>query len=475
MKFEWKKYQLSELLELIIDHRGKTPKKLGFKDFHSSGSPVLSAKHVKTTGLVNIEGIRFANDEMYEKWMKVEVEEGDIVLTSEAPMGELFYIDGKTKYVLGQRVFGLRPKKELIHPHYLFAWFASKRGQDALSARATGSTVLGIKQSELVQIEIDVPPMEYQEIIAQNLFMLSDKIALNTQINQTLEAMAQALFKSWFVDFDPVKAKMEARASGGSDDAVRRAAMAVISGKSEEELVQFEQENPDAFGQLAATADLFPEALVESELGLIPEGWGVKTAEQLFDISIGKTPPRKEPKWFSFDNCNVKWLSIRDMGENTVFSKDTSEYLTAESISKFNIKVMPKNTIFLSFKLTVGRVSIANDNICTNEAIAHFPPNGDIPWGWLYLYLKTFDYSQLGSTSSIATAVNSKTIKSMPILEASMKVLVSFENLTTAVFEQIRNQEIQNSELAQTRDTLLPKLLSGEIDLSSFGDRGVGE
>lgn len=467
MNFEWKTYELSELLELIIDHRGKTPNKLGFKDFHTSGYPVLSAKHVKTTGLVNVDGIRYANNAMYEKWMKVEVEEGDVILTSEAPMGELFYIDGKTKYVLGQRVFGLRPKKNIIHPQYLFAWFSSKKGQDALNSRATGSTVLGIKQSELLQIKIEVPDMEYQEVIGKNLFMLSNKIALNTQINQTLEAMAQALFKSWFVDFDPVKAKITARANGGNDDAVRRAAMAVISGKSDSELDQFKETNHEAYAELADTADLFPEAFVESELGMIPEGWEVNEAEALFNITIGKTPPRNEPQWFTYDKRDIKWLSIRDMGENRVFSNDTTEYLTKEAINKFNIKIMPRNTVFLSFKLTVGRVSISNDNICTNEAIAHFPPNENIPWVWLYLYLKNFDFSKLGSTSSIATAVNSKTIKSMPILKTNLNIYKSFNYLIGTIFEQIRQIEKEIINLAEIRDTLLPKLLSGEIDLKS--------
>ena len=200
MSCNWKTLPLGEILELVIDHRGKTPKKLGFKDFQTEGYPVLSAKHVKTSGLVNLDSIRYANLEMYKKWMKVPVQEGDVVLTSEAPMGETFFIDGSIDYVLGQRLFGLRPKKELIEPRYLMAWLSSEVGQNKLKQRASGSTVQGIKQAELLKIEIDVPPLRTQKIIANNEAYISKKINLNKKLNQTLEQIAQAIFKSWFVD-----------------------------------------------------------------------------------------------------------------------------------------------------------------------------------------------------------------------------------------------------------------------------------
>ena len=186
------KLPLSELLELIIDHRGKTPNKMGFDDFSLSGVPVLSAKHVKTDGLVEVQSMRYASTEMYKKWMTVEVQEGDIILTSEAPMGEVFYIQDDKKYVLGQRVFGLRPNPRLINQKYLAAWLASSEGQRQIAARASGSTVQGIRQAELLKLEIDLPSREEQERIANVRFSLTDKISLNRGINQTLEAMAQA-------------------------------------------------------------------------------------------------------------------------------------------------------------------------------------------------------------------------------------------------------------------------------------------
>ena len=310
MSCNWKTLPLGEILELVIDHRGKTPKKLGFKDFQTEGYPVLSAKHVKTSGLVNLDSIRYANLEMYKKWMKVPVQEGDVVLTSEAPMGETFFIDGSIDYVLGQRLFGLRPKKELIEPRYLMAWLSSEVGQNKLKQRASGSTVQGIKQAELLKIEIDVPPLRTQKIIANNEAYISKKINLNKKLNQTLEQIAQAIFKSWFVDFEPVKAKISALAAGGSEEDALFAAMQAISDKDNAQLTQLQTDNPEHYNQLRTTAKLFPSAMQDSELGEIPEGWSCLPASEIYEITIGKTPPRKEPKWFTKNPKAIKWLSI---------------------------------------------------------------------------------------------------------------------------------------------------------------------
>ena len=138
-------------------------------------------------------------------------------------------------------------------------------------------------------------------------------------------------------------------------------------------------------------------------------------ADEYFDISIGKTPPRKEAQWFSMNPTDCIWVSISDMGRCGMYIADSSEYLTHESVDKFNIKVVPDNTVLLSFKLTVGRVAITDGAMVTNEAIAHFKTDKPEINEYLYCYLKDFNYQTMGSTSSIATAVNSKIIKAMPL------------------------------------------------------------
>lgn len=188
-------------------------------------------------------------------------------------------------------------------------------------------------------------------------------------------------------------------------------------------------------------------------------------ADEYFDISIGKTPPRKEAQWFSMNPTDCIWVSISDMGRCGMYIADSSEYLTHESVDKFNIKVVPDNTVLLSFKLTVGRVAITDGAMVTNEAIAHFKTDKPEINEYLYCYLKDFNYQTMGSTSSIATAVNSKIIKAMPFVIPTDAELVSFHSATALMFEMIKTRQRENTRLAELRDSLLPKLMSGEIDV----------
>ena len=190
-------------------------------------------------------------------------------------------------------------------------------------------------------------------------------------------------------------------------------------------------------------------------------------ADEYFDISIGKTPPRKEAQWFSMNPTDCIWVSISDMGRCGMYIADSSEYLTHESVDKFNIKVVPDNTVLLSFKLTVGRVAITDGAMVTNEAIAHFKTDKPEINEYLYCYLKDFNYQTMGSTSSIATAVNSKIIKAMPFVIPTDAELVSFHSVTAPMFEMIKTRQRENTRLAELRDSLLPKLMSGEIDVSA--------
>ena len=264
-----------------------------------------------------------------------------------------------------------------------------------------------VQQGVLDNTEFYAPPLPEQVEIGRTLRALDDKIANNTAINHHLERMARAIFKSWFVDFEP-------------------------------------------FG------------------GEQPSTWTTGKAENFFDIAIGKTPPRKEPEWFTSNPQDVVWVSISDMGSCGMFISDSSEYLTTESVERFNVKIVPSGTVLLSFKLTVGRVAITDREITTNEAIAHFKQASDVTLEYLYCYLKAFDYQLLGNTSSIATAVNSKTIKAMPFVMPGDKVLADFHAMTAPLFKQVRTKLAENARLAALRDTLLPRLMSGELSVGPW-------
>ena len=295
-----------------------------------------------------------------------------------------------------------------------FFYYYLKYATGGFLGALNGSVMVHITKSSMEKMNIRIPKnLEDQHRIASILSSLDRKIELNNKINADLEEMAQAIFKNWFVDFEPFK-----------------------DGK-----------------------------FVDSELGMIPEGWKVGRADDFYQINIGKTPPRKEHKWFSTNPADKIWVSIANMGNSGIFISDSSEYLTKEAVDSHNIIMVPRNTILLSFKLTVGRVAIADKELTTNEAIARFILSDDKYMEYLYLYLKKFDYNSLGSTSSIATAVNSKTIKGMQMLQPSDKVIDAFHIQVNPIFEKIRSLTKENSRLSTLRDTLLPRLMSGELEV----------
>lgn len=191
-------------------------------------------------------------------------------------------------------------------------------------------------------------------------------------------------------------------------------------------------------------------------------------ADEYFDISIGKTPPRKEPQWFSTNPQDVTWVSISDMGTCGLYISSSSEQLTKEAVERHNVKLVPDNTVLLSFKLTVGRIAITNGEMTTNEAIAHFKTDKKEINEYLYCYLKCFNYQTMGSTSSIATAVNSKIIKGMPFVVPTNDELEEFHGFAATMFAKIKANQIETDNLMALRDTLLPKLMSGELDVSDI-------
>ena len=297
---------------------------------------------------------------------------------------------------------------------YRFVYYALCNDYAYLASLANGGAQQNLNAQQIKEFEIPFPSLEEQKRIADILSSLDSKIELNRRINDNLEQQAQALFKSWFVDFEPFK-----------------------DGK-----------------------------FVESELGMIPEGCRVGKAEDFYNINIGKTPPRKEQIWFSSNSSDYTWVSISDLGSCGRFVFTSSEFLTHEAIKRHNIILVPKDTILLSFKLTIGRVGIAGTELTTNEAIARFITS-DENREYTYFLLKGYNYEKLGSTSSIATAVNSKIIKAMVVLMPDKEILKAFSSLTKPYFDQILRNEQESIRLTILRDTLLPKLMSGELKINT--------
>ncbi len=200
MGSDWPAAPLEDLVDEILDRRGVTPLKLG-SDFVPVGHRVISAKLIKDRRIdLSADDPRFVDGSTYRKWMRSPLLTDDFLMTSEAPLGELAYVVERLEWCLGQRLFGIRTRKDRLHGRFLYYALQSGPVVRDLHSRASGTTVLGIRQTELRRVQIPVPPIGTQRAIAHILGTLDDKIELNRRMNETLEAMARALFKSWFVD-----------------------------------------------------------------------------------------------------------------------------------------------------------------------------------------------------------------------------------------------------------------------------------
>lgn len=307
-----------------------------------------------------------------------------------------------------------------------------------LHAYSDKGAVPGVNRNHLHMARVKVPPLPKQRAIAHILGTFDDKIELNRSINQTLEAMAQAIFKSWFVDFDPVKAKIAAQAEGRDP---LRAAMRAISGKTDAELEALPREHYD---QLAATAALFPNEMEESELGEIPKGWSIQPLGEFLELSYGKALPKEQRKEGA----------IPVYGSGGVGGFHESALVVAPGI-------------VVGRKGTVGSLFWVEEDFYAIDTVFYVKPLSKIPLYWIYQLLKTVDIASLGADSAVP-GVNRNTIYGQMAVVPSSSVLETFEKTLSPVVSEIKTLLNQTSSLAALRDALLPKLLSGELSVTDI-------
>ena len=183
MSLEFSTVTLGDIVSLVIDYRGKTPKKLG-SDWSEKGICALSAKNIKTGNIIREDTIRYVDEELYKKWMKDEIKRNDIIITSEAPFGEVFFWNSDEKIVLSQRLFGVRCNPEIVDPKFIYFYMTSDEFQWELQSRATGTTVKGLRQPELLKCEIKLPNFTIQKKISYLLSNIEDKIDCLKELNK---------------------------------------------------------------------------------------------------------------------------------------------------------------------------------------------------------------------------------------------------------------------------------------------------
>lgn len=304
------------------------------------------------------------------------------------------------------------------------------------------------------------PPPEQRKVIGSILRKIDDKIDLNRRINQTLEAMTQSIFKSWFVDFDLVKAKATAIQEGR--DPIR-AAMSAISGKSDAELDTLPQEQ---YQQLAATSKLFPYEMEESELGEIPRYWKRVPLSTMIQLIGGGTPKRSEAEYWGGD---VPWFSVRDVpNDGDVWTIDTDEKITMLGLQKSSTKLLPIGTTIISARGTVGKLAMVGKEMAMNQSCYGVVGANGVESCFNYFNLKrAVKTLQQNTHGAVFDTITQSTFETVFCVRPLNEQLKAFELQAQPLLDEIRSRVIQSQTLADLRDTLLPKLISGEASVKA--------
>lgn len=425
-----KPYKLSSLIELVGGGTPKTTNQnywngdipwLSVVDFNNDSRWVFNTeKKITKSGLEN------SSTKILDK--------GDFIISARGTVGALAELG--LPMAFNQSCYGIKPNQNLVERNYLY--YLLSANIYLLKKAANGGVFDTIIKESFDHVNVEIPDLSTQKKIAEILSAYDTKIENNNKIIKNLETTAQTIFNEWFVKFEFPVSLCHSRTVPVRSFERRRVGGNPVGGYKS-----------------------YGGKMVESEMGEIPEGWEVKSLDNLCDISIGRTPPRQEQEWFSKNPKDVKWISIKDLGVGGIFISKTDEYLTQEAVNKFNIPVIPKGTLVVSFKLTMGKVAITTENMLSNEAIAHLKIKNDtcVFTEYLYLVMKTYNYDSLGSTSSIATAVNSKTIKNIKIIVPKNETLNKFRKTIKPLFEMMNVVQTQNKNLKLSKDQLLAKLI----------------
>ena len=402
---EWKKVKLKDCCHSISDGDHLPPPK------SNSGVPFVTIANIDATNHIDFGNTMFVPLEYYNNLNDIRKAKcNDILYSVVGSFGKPVLIKENIPFAFQRHIAILRPNNEIADSRFLYYVMLSRDFYMQADTVAIGAAQRTISLTALRNMEVELPSMEIQHRIA-NILSRYDSLIENYQKQiKLLEEAAQRLYKEWFVDLH------------------------------------------------------FPGHENTKIVDGVPEGWEKKPALDFFEMSIGRTPPRTQKQWFTKGSNGIPWVSISDM-KDTMFVQETAEELTQDACENYNIKVIPKGTILLSFKLTVGRVAFAGADVCTNEAIAHFQKEGDEWKAYTLMYLRNYNYDSLGNTSGISKAVNSTIIKNMPFVMPCTAILQEFSQRVLPFIKQTENLQSQIRLLTEARDRLLPKLMSGEITI----------
>ncbi|MDG6775907.1 restriction endonuclease subunit S [Glaesserella parasuis] len=444
------KVKLGDCIELIIDNRGKTP------PLAETGYELIETVSINGSNKYPDYSkiTKFVSEETYNTWFrKGHPTSGDILISTVGMNIGDVVIMKSNRGSIAQNLIALRTNNKL-NSDYLYYILTSKNIREKIRSLNIGSAQPSLKVPHLLNIEFYLPNIEKQSEISKILNELDEKIELNTQINQTLEQIAQTIFKSWFIDFDPVHAKANALASGQTAEQATQAAMAVISGKNTQELHRLQTANPEQYQQLWEIADAFPSGFSGyKNLGEIPIGWNVLTFKDFISESKEKIG------------------SLEDVPEYSVGNEGI--YPRSEKYNKSLSKTPEKNKVVRIGDLVFGMGSktlnwgIMNDEIgSVSPAYFVYRIFTNINYIYLNKYIKAKEYdfqNLIKPTSRQGQSVDKEMFLKKEIYVPNEYLLNIYLNKLKEIDSLVYSYTTEVLILEQIRDELLPKLLSGEI------------
>ena len=386
---------IRELCSVVVDCPHSTPK------WTANGKIVIRNNNIKH-GRIDFSSPSYTDDEHFAQRIKrAKPQPGDIIITREAPIGDVGMIPENTECCLGQRMVLLRANQSVCDNFYLLYSLQSLYVQHQISwSEGTGTTVSNLRIPHLEQIQIPYLPLEQQAKISSVLRALEEKIENNRRLNDNLEQQAQSYFQELFVD------------------------------------------------------NASPE-------------WTTGTISDLGTVVGGSTPSKAKPEYYT--ESGIAWITPKDLSINkSKFVSHGENDITELGLRNSSAAIMPEGTVLFSSRAPIGYIAIAAGEVTTNQGFKSVVPKPEIGTPFVYFFLKnTLPVIEGMASGSTFKEVSGSTMKNVPAVIPDAETLAKFSDFCAAIFAQQRTLEEQNQSLAKLRDSLLPKLMSGEIDVSA--------
>lgn len=407
---------------------------IGKRFFVDSGVPVIRGNNLSLgMNRFNDSGFVYLTAEKAAEFKNSEAYADDLVFTAAGTIGQVGLIPEVSKYkkyIISNKQLRARIDTNKVFPLFAYYWFASPPMAAMIQSRNTGSTIPLINLSVLKSLPIPLPPLEIQQGIANLLDTLDARICLLRATNATLEAIAQALFKSWFVDFDPVCAKLEGRAPEGMDD---------------------------------ATAALFADRFDVFQAEAVPNGWRKLPFTDTVHVIGGGTPKTTIEEYW---NGPIPWFSVVDAPfASDVFVINTKKSITQAGLENSSTKLLPEGTTIISARGTVGRLALVGCEMTMNQSCYALRGKSDDAYFTYFLTYRLVESLKQRSHGSVFDTITTETLRSVYVIYPPAAVIDAFEKAVDACMKKIKNNLMHAQTVADLRDTVLPRLISGQLRL----------